>query len=361
MKNSSISSSDRQSMQAAPVDGSEKESDWMTSLVAAMACALIVLIGYEWTLRTTGAQPNFRDNQARWSLVRDAVAKDRTQDSIALLGTSRIRAAISLAELESRYPNQTIYPLGYIGRGPCAVLQDLADNTEFQGTILVSMHANWVDCRSDPFQMHSVVARYHQEWNWARKIDGQIANAVTDKLVLTDPRHSIRKMILNTMEFGNPLTPNEYEITRENRQLEFNFSQISDADLERMRSHSRYAFLGRIGDGDGKRADNWSSGLGLLNEAIETIVARGGQVVIVRLPTSGPLRLEEEQHFPRQVFWDDLAATLPASTILHFEDDAVLSSFKTPDGNHVDYRDAPRFTGVLFDELERRGTDFSRR
>lgn len=345
---------------AAP-DSARAETSWIGSLLTAMLCAACILVAYEWTLRASGAEPNFRDNQARWSSVREAAGKDQTRDAIALLGTSRVRAAISVAELEARYPDQAVYPLGYIGRGPCAVLEDLANTTDFRGTVIISLNAAWVDCRPGPYQMHSTVARFHGEWNWARKIDAWAADVVTQNLVFTDPSHSIRNLLANALEPGTSLLNADYEITRRNRQLEFDFSRFGDDDLARMRSHGRRAYIQRVETAEHKREEHWNAGLAAFSDAIENITARGGQVVLVRLPTSGAVKRVEDAYYPRQQYWDRMALSLSTATALHYEDDTVLTRFDTPDGNHLDHRDAARFTATLFDAIERNGVDFTRK
>ena len=360
MKNSSISNSKRDSDAAPGSQRADRKSAWLTSLIAAIVISMIALAIYEWTLRVSGAEPNFRDNQARWSSVREAAGNDEKLDSIALLGASRIRAAISLSELEARLPNQSVYPLGYIGRAPCAALRDLADNTNFRGTVIISMNANWVDCQPGPFQMHSVVSRFHQEWNWARKTDGVLSHFVTRNFVFSDPHYSIRNMIVNQIEYGKLMPKTDYEITRANRQLEFDFSLFSDDQLVEMQSRSRRAFISRLGDGESKSPKRWRDGITIQNQAVERIISRGGQVLILRLPTSGPLLRAEQEHFPREAYWDDLAAHFPSATVMHFSDYDALSAFETPDGNHLDHRDAEEFTAALIDVAILEGVDFSR-
>lgn len=361
MKNISGSNAN---LETPPVTDPVKERanfHWISSLALAVLVFLVALLIIEWSLRASGAEPNFRDSQARWSTVREAAGLDRDADAIALLGASRIRAAISLSETETRYPDQGIYPLGYVGRAPCAVLQDLAEETKFRGTIIVSLSSNWVDCRPAQNQMHDIVSRYHNQWNWARKIDASAANLVTQNLVTADPDHSIRSLLSNLREFGQFTRPQNYEVTRRNRQLEMDFSQFSEDDLAQMQSSGAWAFIGRVEAEERRRRENWLAGIAAFNEAIETINARGGQVILVRLPTSGPLEQAEEEHFPRDQFWDEMARRLPAIAVLHYQDYPALSAFATPDGNHLDFRDAPRFTSILFDLLEQEGVSLSRK
>ncbi len=360
MKNLSNTASNAAALAPSETETERENNHWISSLVISVACALIILIAYEWSLRAAGVEPNFRDSQARWSSVREVAGTDRDRDAIAILGASRIRAAISLNELERRYPDQAIYPLGYIGRAPCAALQDLAENTEFRGTVIVSLSSNWVDCQAGPNQMHDVVARYHGQWNWARKIDAWASNLVTQSLVATDPDHSFRSMFKNAIEPATPVLRAKYEITRQNRQLEMDFSRFSQADLAQMQEHSVWAFRGRVATDAGLRRERWSAGLDAFNAAIETITARDGQVILVKLPTSGPLVLVEEEAFPRAQFWDEMARRIPATAVLHYQDYPAISSFATPDGNHLDFRDAAAFTTALFDALEHQGVTLSR-
>ena len=361
MKNLSNTGSKAAALQTSEAEAERQNNHWISSLVMSVACALFVLIAYEWSLRAAGIEPNFRDSQARWSTVRETAGSDLDRDAIAILGASRIRAAISLSELEQRYPDQPIYPLGYIGRAPCAALQDLAENTEFRGTVIVSLSSNWVDCQPGPNQMHDVVARYHSQWNWARKIDAWASNLVTQSLVATDPDHSFRSLFKNVIEPATPVLRAKYEITRRNRQLEMDFARFSEADLAQMQEHSVWAFRGRVAADASLRRERWLAGLDAFNQAIETITARDGQVILVKLPTSGPLVQVEEESFPRAQFWDEMARRLPATAVLHSQDYPSVSGFATPDGNHLDFRDAAAFTTALFNALESEGVTLSRR
>ncbi|NQY98531.1 MAG: hypothetical protein HRT82_15370 [Henriciella sp.] len=333
---------------------------WIAGLLMAVACTLMVLMTYEWTLRAAGAEPNFRDTQARWSSIREAVGRDQDEDAIAILGASQIRAAVSISILEQRFPEQTIYPLAYVGRTPCPALQDLAENTGFRGTVIISLTSNAGDCDPEVNHMFDVVAGYHNQWNWARKTDAWAADLMTHALVATDPDHSLRSLIENALEPGRPLIKQRYEITRRNRQLEMDFSGFDDSDLARMREHTLWAFRYRADIDDSLRQDRWSKDVDAISAAIDTINARGGQVVIVRLPTSGSLATAEQEFFPRAEYWDEIARRLPVTAALNHADYPAVTAFKTPDGNHLDFRDSADFTTALFDAIEGEGVSFSR-
>ena len=86
---------------------------------------------------------------------------------------------------------------------------------------------------------------------------------------------------------------------------------------------------------------------------VRRIEDRGGRVVFVKLPVSGELVRFEQKRFPRQRYWDVLAASTSAVTI-HCADHPELAGFECPDGSHLDYRDARVFTRAFGNMLSRR-------
>jgi hypothetical protein len=62
----------------------------------------------------------------------------------------------------------------------------------------------------------------------------------------------------------------------------------------------------------------------------------------------------DEKRYPKSKYWDQFAKMTNAVTI-HFKDVPELSNFDCPDASHLDFRDAPRFTISLGNELRRLG------
>ena len=83
-----------------------------------------------------------------------------------------------------------------------------------------------------------------------------------------------------------------------------------------------------------------------LERAAMKLESQGGRVVFVHLPHDGPVKMLEDQIYPRERYWDRLAARF-AGAAIHYEDYPSLRSFTCPDGSHLDLRDAPAFTRAL--------------
>ena len=86
--------------------------------------------------------------------------------------------------------------------------------------------------------------------------------------------------------------------------------------------------------------------LQFINAMVDRIQDRGGRVIFVRLPTTGFVHAVEEANFPREKYWNMLAATTKASTI-NFADYRELSGYTCPEGSHLDSKDSPVFTRAL--------------
>ena len=80
--------------------------------------------------------------------------------------------------------------------------------------------------------------------------------------------------------------------------------------------------------------------------AVEKIVARGGNVVFIRMPSTGTLREMENKFSPRPVFWDAIISRTGAVGI-HFEDYPELAKFDCPEWSHLTSSDSEMFSKLL--------------
>lgn len=90
--------------------------------------------------------------------------------------------------------------------------------------------------------------------------------------------------------------------------------------------------------------------IGELVQAITTIRARGGRVVLVRMPSTGDLRALEEHITPRAIFWERIVQASGAPGVW-FEDHPELASFACPEWSHLTAADSVEFTRRLVPHL----------
>jgi hypothetical protein len=90
-------------------------------------------------------------------------------------------------------------------------------------------------------------------------------------------------------------------------------------------------------------------------EAVAAIRARGGDVVFVRPPSTGPLRTAEEKRLPRKQGWDPLLTAAGVRGI-HFDDYASMRGLDLPEWSHLSRRCATVYTDAYVRELVKAST-----
>ncbi|MBW2280732.1 MAG: hypothetical protein JRG82_08290 [Deltaproteobacteria bacterium] len=312
-------------------------------LIGALVFFALIAGTIEGSWRRLGYVPSILDGVDRWSAERDRAGPG----TIALVGSSRVLFNVSIPTLRRRYPEHPVAQLGIGGTLAGAVLRDLAEDPAFDGAVIASMRAS----AFEPANLDSQqpwVDYYHEEWNVERRISRRLETELASRLAIMNPTLSIRRLGVERVEKGRWL-PDRWLVFNRDRSVsaDFRLHRVSKSAL-RMLAKARYDKMQRSDPGA------WLGATDRIEGWIERIQARGGRVAIVRFPTSGAHWEFDEKAYPREHYWDRFAARTSAVT-LHFRDSAALSSFRLPDGSHVDFRRAPAFTRALIDALESRG------
>jgi len=100
--------------------------------------------------------------------------------------------------------------------------------------------------------------------------------------------------------------------------------------------------------------DGWLQNLQKAKDSVAKIRARGGEVFFVRHPSSGELRLKEEQVTPRALVWDRLLRETGTQGV-YYEDYPELRDFECPEWSHLSASDSVEYTRRLSEILKRLG------
>jgi hypothetical protein len=79
---------------------------------------------------------------------------------------------------------------------------------------------------------------------------------------------------------------------------------------------------------------------------VASIRSRGGDVIFIRFPVTGPIYESENRGFPRQLAWEPFLAKTHTAGI-HFEDYPQLQGYNLPEWSHMAAEDAGPFTRAL--------------
>lgn len=323
---------------------------WLLTWLVGFALAGSVLCAMEFFFRARGHQPSVIDDQLLWAYHRHRIYDDGKKKTIVLLGASRIQLGFVPNVFEQHFPDYRIVQLAIDGSPPFAALRDLANDERFTGIVICCMHASGFLHRQGEGQQpyvdfyHNV---YLSEWCIDEKFNRFVSTFLQKNFVIFYPTLRLDR-IVNSLIKKRFLPAPYYLITHSDRSRSADYTKLDIVAhrRERIRKSSANQYH--------PTPENWIDQAMEIEPLVQAIQNRGGQVVFVRYITTDEHYEFDQKYYPKKEYWDQFAKMTSAVTI-HFKDVHELSNFNCPDTSHLDFRDAPRFTISLGNELCRLG------
>lgn len=307
---------------------------------------IVLLLLIEWRVESGGLQPSVMDTKDTWSIMLQRAITPPTQDKVVVLGASRAELGFDPAEFEALTHHPT-YLLAINGHEPKATLQYIAEQTHFDGTVIVSFRSDWVDpWFYDGFISQQPWVDYYQgHYTHLGRLE-TMANAN----MRTWLQHKFAFLAFNWKSYKHGL-PAQHLIRQPNRQLQAHYNLLPKEKLNKERQFRINTAKARILRNAHPNQQQWLAHLVPLQHWVDLIQARGGRVILVRYPTTNEHWRFDEQQFPRKKFWRQLAHKTHAKT-LHFNDIKSARKLHCPETSHLPYEEAKTFTKELAARLQ---------
>lgn len=332
---------------------------WRGVLAAVVLLAAAAAAAWELAVRRAGYTPGLDDTADLWSEARASVKPD----SIVLLGTSRMLFDIDLDVLE-RGLGQRPTQLAVVGSSPFPVLADLAADEAFRGTVLLDVvpAMYFAPPGSPPMEASRKALHRFHSWNHAQKWSHWLSIPLERRLAFVQQEDLALAKLLEKIPVpdragalvGPAMPPYFYTIDRDRRARMVPEAATVGAPLQQRVVNGWLPLFSVPPPPSFIPLPQFQQMMGQAFEArfretaqhIARIRARGGKVVVLRLPVTGPLAEREEQMAPRAATWDRLVRenALPA---IHFAEHAELSGFDCPEWSHLSAEDSVEFTRRL--------------
>lgn len=314
-------------------------------------CAAIVFFGLtgamECLWRSKGHVPSVPDSARLWTWTRDQVASS-PRESVVILGDSRAQLGIDI-ELARKTLNRPVWQLAIAGGGsPLAALEELAEDKSFSGEVIATVVPGWFELPAELHQKY--VSLYQSNTELFDGFETRASSELASVLVVKRPACNLRHTLEAIAKRRIPI-PDSRRMDI-NRQIHADFSKVN---VEKLRADLLRELHERRGTGpvNPNPTPTWHSQMMRYVEAAQAISKRGGQVVFVYMPISGPRVASDEETNPRALYWDVFAqAAKPFAQTIHFEDFEDLRTFECPDMSHLDAKDAGPFTAALLKHIE---------
>lgn len=340
---------------------------WLPILLAGLLAAGAVAAFLEYRLAALGYQPTARDTPARWMAERRRAAA-LGERALILVGASRFQVGLDLAALRKETGLEPVQ-LAIDGSAGGPVLENLVKDPAIRGTILFDYYGyalggngvaeKWVrqyEKRGDRIAWLEHPAQASEE-----RLDGWLREHLRLYADGADPLSALRLRVL-------PASPSrQYLVMLPDRSRLADYSRVpmpaayhsrvartlgESFDLESPEIETRLTDrVARLKPADPRPLGTIAAELAGMAAKLR---ARGGDLILLAMPTSGLVREIEERRYPRVQFWDRLLAESGVAGI-HALREPAFGSYVCPDGSHLDQRDRARFARELAAALRQRG------
>ena len=324
------------------------------SFLIALVISVIGLACWEIYWRSHGKYPTLNDDKSLWAMHRVDV-ETATKDDVIIFGSSRAYFDLQISEWEKSTGIKPIQ-LSSTGSTPLPSFHDLVNNTNFNGTVIIGVTPGLIFSTTYPLaepwqRIQSKVDHFHNR-TYAQRINYKLSVLLQQNLVFMsgdeelwaddiDLKALLRRINMKSRT-KNPIMPPFY--------------YFGDVSIERnmsmtARTAKDTTFANTIIDvwkyyGGGAHPPDKENTMAFLLEDVNKFKEKGGNLILVRCPSSGGTRIGENMGLPRAEYWDDLVKKANVKSY-HFEDYDQLKDLTCPEESHLSKENANYFTREL--------------
>ena len=305
-----------------------------------MLTAAILAAGWSAFWWRRGFTPSPIDDVNLWGLWRQRA--DGSPRVLALAGSSRLLMGLDLRTLRAHFPDQSVIQLSVNGGSPLAVLQNLADDPAFQGSVL---------CEILPHQAYTDLPQ-GEAWEGydnqplSQRLEAPLHVALAQRTNLLLPDLGLRNVLKELAKYHHLIRPSYFHFDAD-RQGCLNFAQLTPAELILLREDNRTSYTVK---GTALDPAAFDRRIAQVRRDAEKIRARGGRVLFFRMISSPPVSDIQAARFPDALYWDVFRQRVNFPC-LNYADVPTLTAFTCPEGAHLDQSEEPAFTAALADAI----------
>ena len=277
-------------------------------------------------------------------------------EATVFIGSSRIKFDLDIPTWE-KLTGERAVQLAIVGTSPRLLLQDLAADETFKGKLIVDVTEPLFFSQNPFFHKSAQEAiAYYKKQTPTDKISNQVHLALESKFVFLEERRFSVNTLLNDLEIPNrpgvfsfPSFPKGFEWTTYDRQTYMSEMFLSDSNnIKRQTEIWSMLIAGDktpLLDGDALQEVFFE-----IKSAVEKIQNRGGKLVFVRTPSSGPMGEGERIVFSREKYWNEILRVTDSEGI-HFDDYPETRDLICPEWSHLSPAQAIGYTQHLVNRL----------
>jgi hypothetical protein len=315
---------------------------WPRLILSAAVFFVLALASWELAMRGYGlSAEDLGDGKDFWAVERRKV-DNGPADPIVIIGDSRIlfdtdletwRTITGYRPVQLALPGQTARP----------ILHDLAVDEHFRGLLVIGTAE--MSYFADDAGSVPVVLQHVRAESPSQRVGHQLYLLLAHYLAFLDSDYTMFSVLEDRDWHERQGVAGPYREVWKISESSANRQTYLWSRIERdpyLREHARRVWLHEFSGPRPSRAEV-DRVIESTRADIERIRSRGGEVVWVRPPSTGPLLEEERARFPRAEVWDRLTRDT-GSFGLYFEDYPAMRRLTLPDWSHLCKSSALVFT-----------------
>lgn len=334
------------------------DANWRLILPAAFIGFIIILVSWEVFWRCKGYAPTLNDEKFLWSKIRSSIKPDDT----VVIGSSRGLFDTDLDELATALQIPEVKQLAMTGSSPTPILENLANDETFKGTIIcdvvpglffapagppINKPTEWLNC----YKSFSPSERVGLEIN--HFLESHLAYLKQDDLTLKELLKQV-DLPNRTATIVYPKLPPFFLMMDGRREGKMTNRVLEDKAFREL-IQNRWPPLftpppfpdNPTPEVIGQRIEGMMvSKINAVKACVEKLHKRGAKIIFVRFPSSGPLLELESKLSPKAMVWGRLIAETGVPGI-YWQDYDALKDFDCPEWSHLSAEDSVKFTKEL--------------
>ena len=329
----------------------------LKSALLMLVIVIAVVAFWEISLRNKGVTLTYDDGPPLWANNRSMVYEPSDETTV-FIGSSRIKYDLDIPTWEGITGNHAVQ-LAIEGSCPRPALEDLANDPNFKGRLIVDVTEGLFFSNAPPNVETPIKnIKYFHEETPAQRASFFLNKPLESQFVFLDKDYFSLNGQLDAMEipsrpgvFMMPTFPMDFSCTTFDRQ-EYMTSKFAADNNQLNKVKGNWQFFASLSKGAPPMSEKELNAIfESVKKATDKIKARGGEVLFVRTPSSGPYLQGENMGFPREKYWNKLLAVTNCPGI-HFLDYPTINHFVCPEFSHLTRPDAITFTKHFIEILE---------
>jgi len=322
----------------------------------ALLVTILLLSGWELYWRDQGSIPSYRNSEGLWAMQRRRINRGEG-DKTVITGSSRIFFDTQL-DVWERESGERPIQLALEGTTPVPLMEDLAEDPDFTGTLLVGVSPGLM---FSGFEYRGDVFKHYREESPSQWLGQRISMLAEPYLAFYHYDYSLFTVIKRQALPERDGVEFESDV----RRLATFGKDRATRMYSKVETDEAYADIAKQIWAEGfvpieDRDEEWLKGaLENREKQIERAVIatrklqeRGVEVIFVRNPREGHYAISEPMYNPRAETWDVLIEQTGALGI-HWQDHEELQGYWLPEWSHLSGSEADRYTKALYHVIQR--------